>query len=163
MIGLLRIALPVLVIHILESTLLYRTGPVFSRIDWMLLFVAFAVFGRGAGRGLMIGAGVGLFRDIAAFADVGPELLATGAAAAFAAWAHRKLVGESTPGLLLILFGVLLVHDGVRFLPFLRHGLLPFAARFAVDTIPAAVLTALTGALVREGRLFARRRAEAAA
>lgn len=163
MIGFLRVALPVLVIHILESTLLYRTGPFLSRIDWMLLFVAFAVFGKGAGRGAMTGAAVGLFRDVAAYGGVGPELLATGAAAGFAAWAYRKLVGESTAGLLLILVGLLLVHDGVRFLPLLRHGLLPFAARYAVDTIPAAVLTALTGALLREARLLLRRRAEAAA
>ncbi|MBN1826164.1 MAG: hypothetical protein JW958_07855 [Candidatus Eisenbacteria bacterium] len=163
MIGFLRIAVPVLAIHLLETSLLHCAGSIFSRIDFLLLFLAFTAFPRGAAGGALIGAAIGVFRAFAWSGGSGVEPLAFLAAGAFAGWAYRKLVGESGPGLLLILFGTVLVHDLVALAGLLRFGFLPFFSRFVLETIPAGVLTAGVGALLRLGRSRLRRRVEAAA
>ena len=163
MIAFLRIALPVLAIHLLEGSLLRGAGPVLPRIDFLLLFLAFTAFPRGAARGALIGAAIGVFRAFAWSGAAGGEPLAFLAAGLFAGWAYRKLVGESGPGLLLILFGTVLVHDLVALAGLLRHGFLPFFFRFVLETIPAGILTAAVGALLRYGRIRFRRAREAAA
>jgi len=160
MIAFFLIAVPVFLIHLLESTLLFRAGPIFSRIDFLLLYLAFAAFPRGASRGAAIGAAIGLFRDVATHGSIGPGVLAFGAAGWFAGWSHRKLVGESQVGLLLILFGSVLVHDLVRTAASAAHGFSSSAMRVLLVTIPTGILTALTGALIREARARLRRPVE---
>ncbi len=139
-----------------------------TRIDLFVLIAAVGSFGRGAMGGAYFGFAVGLFRAVAGPEPVGPTVVSTALAAAFAAWAHRKLVGESTLGLFLILVGAVLVHDAIRLSGFLREAPGVFAQLFAARSIPAGLATAALGAFghearARRNRRSRRRRMEAAA
>ncbi len=157
MIAFARIASVVLVIHVLEACFLWPFSSYFALIDLLLLYVAIVAAPRGAGRGGAIGAAIGLFRGLAGAGAVTAETLAFGAAAAFAGWAYRKLVGETTFGLFLILFGTVIVHDLVRGIPTLSQGLSPLFFTFVLKTVPAGIVTGGIGA----GVLFLVRRAGA--
>ena len=163
MISFLRIAMSVLVIHLFETTLFFKTGPIISHIDLLILYVAFICFSTGPAGGASIGAGVGLFRDYAWSGSPGWEFPAFLAAGWFAGWAHRKLVGESTLGLFLILFGMVIVHDLIGFIGLLADGFSPFFFRFLLRTIPAGLLTGLLGAAILYTRSRFRLQTEAEA
>lgn len=161
MISFLRIAISVLGIHLFETTLFFKTGPILSRIDLLILYVAFICVSAGPARGASIGAGVGLFRDYAWSGAPGWEFPAFLAAGWFAGWAHRKLIGESTLGLFLIIFGMVVVHDAIGFIGLIADGFSPFFFRFLLRTVPAGVLTGLLGAAIMHTRSRFRFRVEA--
>jgi len=161
-IGFLKIAVPVLLIHLFETTLLRPVGPGLARIDLMLLYLAYASFHRGTWGGAAIGGAIGLFRGVASLGGAGSDLIALAAAGAFAGWAYRKLVGETTAGLFLILFGMVFVHDLVRLVPSIHYGVLPFVTRIGAWTVPAGITTAAAGLLLRWARGRFRRPVEAA-
>ncbi len=154
MITALRIASVSLLIHLTETCLLWPLFPPFALLDLLLLFVTIVAAPRGALRGGAIGLAVGFFRGLVGAGSAGAEALAFGAAAAFAGWAYRKLVGETTFGLFLILFGAVLVHDFVRGLAVLSQGVTPLLFTFLLRTIPTGIITGLIGA----GALYIRRR-----
>jgi cell shape-determining protein MreD len=153
MITALRIAITALLIHLLETCLLWPLLSPIALLDLLLLYVAFVASPRGALRGGAIGFAIGFFRGMVGAGFAGTEALAFGAAAAFAGWAYRKLVGETTFGFFLILFGTVLVHDLVRGLAALSQGITPLLFSFLLRTLPAGIITGLVGA----GALFLRR------
>ena len=154
MITAIRIALAALLIHLLETCVLWPLFPPFALLDLLILYVAVVASPRGALRGGTIGFAIGFFRGLVGVGSAGAEALAFGAAAAFAGWAYRKLVGETTFGLFLILLGTVLVHDLVRGLAGLSHGVTPLLFSFLLRTLPAGIITGLVGA----GALYIRRR-----
>ena len=150
--GVLRVIATVVAIYLLESTVLYRLGPVFRSIDLLLLYVAWLAMRKGAVDGILIGLGIGLFRSIVWSGPVGAEVVAFGVAAWFAGEAHRHLVGESVVGLLLIVSGTVIVHDLVLLFTQIPDGLLSVIARFVLVSVPSGIVTALVGVFLFEVR-----------
>ena len=132
-----------------------------SFLDLFVLYAAFGAFKREVVGGAFFGLGVGLFRDLTSLQALGTDAFPCAAVGAFAAWSHRKLVGESTPGLFLILGGAVLVHDLVAFAGLVRWDAGLFLTRVALATLPAALVTALVGTAGREFRRGGRRRRRA--
>ncbi|MBM3320752.1 MAG: hypothetical protein FJY73_08775 [Candidatus Eisenbacteria bacterium] len=131
-----------------------------SSIDLFVLYVVLRSARRGVMEGVLFGLAAGLFRDLVSLQTVGTDLLPLAAAGAFSSWAHRQVVGESAPGLFLILAGAVLAHDLAGGLGLLveEKGGWVLAERLVFRALPAGLATGALGVLFHE-TLRARRRA----
>ncbi len=154
-----KLTLVFIALELLETTILSRASFFFRSIDVTLLFVAWLALRRSPLRAAAAGMIVGFFQHLLGAGDIAIGVVASGAAGWFAGEAHRRLVGESSLGLFLIVAGMVLVHDTVVLAAGLSGGLFPFAARFLLLSVPAGIITAAVGAALHEGERFIRRRA----
>lgn len=157
MIRLIKIALFMVALYIFQSAILHRAGAVFRFVDLMLLLVAYVAMRRETLKAVVAGMAIGYFQYLVWSGPIALGVIAFGAAAWFVSAAHRRLVGESFGGLLLILIGMVLVHDAVLLSGQIGGGLLPVLARLLLFSLPTALLTALIGAAVYEGVRYLKR------
>lgn len=157
MIRLLKIAFLLVFLHIFQSTVLYRAGFLFQFIDLTLLLVAWVAMRRDTWKAVLAGMIIGYFQYLFWSGPIALGVVAFGSAAWFVSAAHRRLVGESFGGLLLILTGMVIVHDLVLLAGQISGGFIPFAARLILFSLPTAILTALIGTAIYEGVRYLKR------